>query len=79
MKYQVIAAKIEYDLFEVEAESPREAASLVANGKSAEKEFNVGALCDTFNDDQNTIKVLSGKGDGCGYDKPLAIFDRDDL
>lgn len=79
MKYKVEIPRMVYDIFEVEAETPKDAAYLACRGKVRESEVGVFALGDTAYDDLDTVRVLSDQDDGCGHKKALATFESGDL
>lgn len=70
-KYRVLAARIVYDEHEVEAETPKEAAYLVANGKVYPSREAVEADHDNSYDDGETVVVLSDEIDSHGFKKKL--------
>ena len=75
MKYTVLAARIIYDRFEVEAPTPKEAAYLVANGKIPETECHV--MHKVQNQDEHTIQVLENGTEVGVFDSSIILFQKE--
>lgn len=76
--YRVVKSRLTYDLFEVSAQSPEEAARLVARGKVSEKEIGCDPQADTIFDVPEEIKVLGDEREA-GYWNVLFKRDASDL
>jgi hypothetical protein len=70
-KFRVLKARLTYDEFFIDADTPKEAAKLANSGKVAEHAIGVMWDHDSFYDTPDTTVVLSNEKDSAGFYKKL--------
>lgn len=78
MKFNVYMCRKAYDRYEVEAETPQEAALAVGRGKVAEAATDVPALHDYFYTTPGDVLVIGSKTDESGFLNVLCELDENE-